>query len=168
MFQTYLRQRMDQHMSDDKPTNPIHQRRPSPAPWHTDGISHEMAQEDGVRYATYVWASADDRLVAVAMGDTAGESQANAILFVELSKGLAAAQAAKAGGLPLPGEKLRVLVDEPSSAELQRGEVVEVVPNPDDEPGLGEPAVWVRDAGAGQWALDPSTRGIEWVVIPRD
>ena len=130
-----------------------------------------MPQEEGPpRHATYVWSCADDRLVAVVLGDTPEEAQANAALMVQVSRAIATGEQAKAHALPMPGDPIRILVDGPDDAGLQRGDVVTVVADPDERNGLkatDEVSVWVLDAEGTQWALNPATRGTAWVAIPK-
>lgn len=107
----------------------------------------------------------DGRVVADVFGATVEEAQGNARLIVSIYTAIAQAEASKKGKHAV-GTRIKILVDDPSGAELQAGDIVTVVKDPDGGNGspFGEPSVWMRDADGAQWGLDPSALGTDYEV----
>ena len=103
------------------------------------------------------------KVIADVFGDTIEEAQGNARLLVNIYTAIAQAEASKVGRLAV-GTRVKILVQDPSGAELSKDQIVSVQPDPDKGVSFGERSVWVLDGDGALWGLDPEGLGVDYEV----
>lgn len=108
---------------------------------------------------------ANDDDVATIYGADWEQCLQRAALLVNISAALATATANKSRNLPLPGQRVVILSDNPNDTELKKDQFVTVIAEPADAAMFGADdgdTLWVEDDEGGQWALTASDRSASW------